>query len=309
MQMVGARRECTDGNPDSLFEGHMTSIDRTTFPRFARRLSEEELGERYDLTTVEHRFVDDHARTQSGRLTLAVMLKARQHLGYFPACSEVPDQVRRHLTDGLGLPEDTPLLDDVRQKKGLHRYRQRLRTWLGSASFTATGQTEIRACVRAAARTMSDPADLINIAVEALAKAGIELPAFSTLDRLVGNIRQQVHEGMYASITADLDSGQRSALDALLVVPESGRIAASARLKETPGPAKLTYIRNWTDVWLAWKPFLIHGLSFGTSRIRRYASLRRKRKLLRSATCATFANRETVHAVAMFPARSPDFDA
>ena len=225
----------------------MTSIDRTTFPRFARRLSEEELGERYDLTTVEQRFVDDHARTQSGRLTLAVMFKARQHLGYFPACSEVPDQVRCHLTDGLGLPEDTPLLDDVRQKKGLHRHRQRLRTWLGSASFATTGQTEIRASVRAAAHTMSDPADLINLAVEALAKAGIELPAFSTLDRLVGNICQQVHAGMHASITADLDSGQRSALDALLVVPEGGRITAFARLKETPGPAKLTYIRIWTD--------------------------------------------------------------
>ena len=28
----------------------MTSIDRTTYPRFARRLSEEELEKRYDLT-------------------------------------------------------------------------------------------------------------------------------------------------------------------------------------------------------------------------------------------------------------------
>ena len=73
----------------------MTSIDRSAYPRFARRLSEEELEERYDLTPAERRFLASNARTGSAYLTLAVMLKTRQQLGYFPACSEVPDQVSR----------------------------------------------------------------------------------------------------------------------------------------------------------------------------------------------------------------------
>jgi hypothetical protein len=34
-----------------------------------------------------------------------------------------------------------------------------------------------------AAETMSDPADLINRAIEALGSAAIDLPGFSTLDR------------------------------------------------------------------------------------------------------------------------------
>ena len=225
----------------------MTSIDRTAYPRFARRLSEEELEERYDLTPAEGRFLASNARTGSAYLTLAVMLKTRQQLGYFPACSEVPDQVRRHLVDRLGLPEETPLLDEVRQKKGLHLCRQRIRAKLESVSFAATGRAEIRARVRDAAHIMSDPADLINVAVEVLSKSNTELPAFSTLDRLIGNIRQQVHEEMYARITSDLDSGQCSALDALLVVPEGERITEFARLKETPGPATLTHVRNWTE--------------------------------------------------------------
>ncbi len=225
----------------------MTSIDRTAYPRFARRLSEEELEERYSLTTDEYRFVDVNARSESGRLTLAIMLKARQQLGYFPGCSEVPDQVRRHLIEKLGLPEETLLLDEVRQKSVLYRYRQRLRTWLESLSFAAIGRAEIRARVWDAAHTMSDPADLINVAVDALTKACIELPAFSTLDRFVGNIRRQVHKEMYDGINADLDAGQRSVLDDLLVVPEGERITEFARLKKTPGPATLTYIRNWTQ--------------------------------------------------------------
>ena len=39
----------------------MTSIDRTAYPRFARRLSEEELEERYDLTPAERRFLASNA--------------------------------------------------------------------------------------------------------------------------------------------------------------------------------------------------------------------------------------------------------
>ena len=48
-----------------------------------------------------------------------------------------------------------------------------------------------------AAETMSDPADLINRAVEALHSAAIDLPAFSTLDRLVNRVRTEVHARIY----------------------------------------------------------------------------------------------------------------
>lgn len=47
------------------------------------------------------------------------------------------------------------------------------------------------------ALTMSDPADLINLAIETLTRANVELPAFSTLDRIVGHLRQQVHAALY----------------------------------------------------------------------------------------------------------------
>lgn len=40
---------------------------------------------------------------------------------------------------------------------------------------------------------MSDPADLINLSIEVLGKASIELPAFSTLDRLANHLRTKVH--------------------------------------------------------------------------------------------------------------------
>jgi hypothetical protein len=43
------------------------------------------------------------------------------------------------------------------------------------------------------AAAMSDPADLINLAIEVLGKAAIDLPAISTLDRLVNRVQTRVH--------------------------------------------------------------------------------------------------------------------
>ena len=65
---------------------------------------------------------------------------------------------------------------------------------------------------------MSDPADLINVAVEHLVKSHIELPAFSTLDRLVGTVRTRVHEALYTQVTATLTPAQEGILESLLVV-------------------------------------------------------------------------------------------
>src|SRR6185437_15647624 len=67
-----------------------------------------------------------------------------------------------------------------------------------------------------AAGTMSDPADLINRAIEALQSASIDLPAFSTLDRLAGKLRAEVHGRMFDRVAERLAGEDATALDALL---------------------------------------------------------------------------------------------
>jgi len=94
---------------------------------------------------------------------------------------------------------------------------------------------------------MSDPADLINAAIEALYRARIDLPAFSTLDRFVNHLRNRVHIRMYDQVAARLTEEQMTALDALLVVPSNGSTTPFNRLKQTPGPARLEAIRLWAD--------------------------------------------------------------
>ena len=54
-----------------------------------------------------------------------------------------------------------------------------------------------------AAETMSDPADLINRAIQALQSAAVDLPGFSTLDRLV-SIRAEIHRRIFGRVAARL---------------------------------------------------------------------------------------------------------
>jgi TnpA family transposase len=224
----------------------MASINRTAYPRLNPRMSAAELESQYALADDEERLVRRATNGDSPRLTFLTMLKTRQRLGYFPVLPEVPAQIVRFLADALGLPPPTPLLDAEIKKKTLFRYRSVIRSHLGSTVY-GDGDGRIESVIRSAALTMSDPADLINVAIETLMRANVELPAYSTLDRLVAHVRHQVHESLYRSITAGLSEAQGKRLDALLEVPPGEHVSGIARLKESPGPATLKHIRQWTD--------------------------------------------------------------
>lgn len=225
----------------------MASIERTAYPRLRSRLSENELQARYALTSVETDFVQDNARGAEQRLTLALMLKTHQHLGYFPEWSEIPNPIRNFVCRQLGFPEDTGWIDEASRKVTLSRYRQAIRDHLGCTVYGKGGAERLRSVLETAAPTMSDPADLINVAVEALVKANIELPAFSTLDRLVGTVRAQVHEALYARVTERLTSAQQAILESLRVVPTGKQVTPFILLKQTPGPPTLKWIQRWID--------------------------------------------------------------
>ena len=56
------------------------------------------------------------------------------------------------------------------------------------------------AAIREAALVKNHPPDLINVALERLVEASLELPAFSTLDELAAAIRAEVNAGIFAGI-------------------------------------------------------------------------------------------------------------
>jgi hypothetical protein len=89
----------------------MASIERTAYPRLGARLTDKELEADYALSEDAVAFVGRHTRGDVGRLSLAVLLKTRQRLGYFVALSDVPNQIRLHVANALGLAEQTELVE------------------------------------------------------------------------------------------------------------------------------------------------------------------------------------------------------
>jgi TnpA family transposase len=236
----------------------MASIERTAYPRFKPSLTATELHALYCPTDDERAFIATHARGEAQQLTLLTLLKCQQHLGYLPALADVPEQIRTHLCQQLHL---LPLMyTHLEAEKTLYRYRQLIRTYLGIKPYGDGGQGVVETAVQHAASTMSDPADLINLAVEHLIQQRFELPAFSTLDRLVMHIRHGVHQDLYTRITVSLGAAERERLDALLHVRD--RRTDFTRIKETPRQATLKHLRQWTtrltwlDSILPTRPFL-----------------------------------------------------
>ena len=225
----------------------MTAIDRTAYPRPGEKLTREELDNRYSVSETDHAFIRATARSDAGRLTLATLLKARQDLGCFPALLEVHSDTVAHLASQLGLAAAPQVLDETSRKTTLHHYRTAVRAYLKASVYAEAGEPLVTATVIEAAATMSDPADLINRAIEALSKAAIDLPAFSTLDRLANHLRTQVHAQMYEQVAARLTADDVAALDALLIVQTRAVTTGFNRLKQTPGPARPETIRQWTD--------------------------------------------------------------
>ena len=223
----------------------MTAIDRTAYPKLGKALTREELVARHSLNAADREFISANTRGGAGRLTLAVLLAVRRDVGYFPASGETHASVIDHIAGQLQLAV-TERFQDF-SAKTLYRYRAAARVYLDACTYGKAGEGLVLAAITHAALTMSDPADLINRAIEDLSSAGIDLPAFSTLDRLVGHVRTKVHIRMYDAVAARLNPATIETLDALFIVPTGSVTTAFNRLKHSPGPLRPKTIRQWTE--------------------------------------------------------------
>ena len=226
----------------------MAAIERTAYPRFPPALTATELQTLYAPTEEERAFVAAHTRGPAQHLTLLVLLKCHQHLGYLPALADVPTPIRTYLCQQLHLPPATYTL--IETKATLARYRYLIRTYLAITPYTNGGSRVVMEAVAQAALTMSDPADLIHVAIEHLIQQRCELPAFSTLDRLIGHIRSRVHQTLYTQITDALPLPHQVRLDTLLQVHDG--LSEFTRMKAPPRQATLAHLRQWLDrlTWL-----------------------------------------------------------
>ncbi|MFE6692244.1 hypothetical protein ACFVFQ_38070 [Streptomyces sp. NPDC057743] len=72
----------------------------------------------------------------------------------------------------------------------------------------------------AAAPVKAHTADLVNVALEEIVRAGLELPGFSTLDRMAASIRTRVEGEICAAVVARMSEAARERVAGLLHVAD-----------------------------------------------------------------------------------------
>jgi len=138
--------------------------------------------------------------------------------------------VTGHVRRCLGLdPEAVPDHGAARTAKW---HRSQVRARQGVRYDQRRARALAAAEIRAAALVKNHPPDLINVALERLVEASLELPAFSTLDELATTIRAEVNAGIFTQIVERMGPRAAQRLQGLLTVAAPGGMSMFQRLKK-----------------------------------------------------------------------------
>ena len=148
----------------------------------------------------------------------------------FCSREEIPQAVTDHVRHCLGLaPEVEPDHGAARTAKW-HRGQVRKRQGVTHDPRRARALAE--AAIREAAQVRNHPPDLINVALERIIEASLELPAYSTLDEMASTIRTEVNEAIFAGIVARMGPEGRQRAQGLLNTAGSDGRSMFNRLKK-----------------------------------------------------------------------------
>lgn len=134
-------------------------------------------------------------------------------LGRFIAPNDIPGEIIRHVAQCTGLGER----DSIEYvPRTLYRHHRKIRTFLGITEWNTEAHHVAETTMEQLASARTQPADLINGAIEMLVRECFELPALGTLGRIASTIQQRTNDGLFDVVTRQLTSKQRAALDDLL---------------------------------------------------------------------------------------------
>ena len=225
----------------------MTAPHRTAYPRFPQRFADHDLEAAYTPTDDEMAFARREARLPQHQFSLLILLKVFQNLGHFPPLETIPLAVIDHIRQAVGFAADLSFA--VIADRTTRQHQAVVRSYLGVAPADARARRIALEAVHRAAAVMDMPADLINVAIEELLKQSCELPAFSTLDRLVGHTRAQVNQRLCQEVAQQITPALREQLDGLLARhPQTGRTTFND-LKQPPKRPTLSHLKELLDYY------------------------------------------------------------
>jgi len=210
----------------------MATLERTAYPRFPEVLAPRELQACYTPLLDELEWARRSTRGERPRLGLLVLLKVFQQLHYFPSLDSIPATIIDHVRAASDIGDAVPFGYDTASSPTLFRHYAAARAYLNVKPYYGTDANAIATrAAHTASLTMDQSVDIINATIDELIARNIELPAFSTLDRLTEQIHARAQARLFKRVTRRLTDEQKLALDRLLARDLSSRQTAYNRIK------------------------------------------------------------------------------
>jgi len=205
---------------------------RLMYPELPEPLTDADLHRLFTPSYQERKWAPTIARTAASQVALLVQLKLLQTIGRFRRAEEIPTRIVEHIARELGVQGDASARAPDRT---LYRHRPAVLAYMGITSWGAPARALAEVTILRVARTRTDPADLINAAVDALVRHRFELPALSSLRRLAGSAHSAVNAAQWSEVCEQVSDSKRSALEALFVVDEDTQESPFALICRAPG--------------------------------------------------------------------------
>jgi hypothetical protein len=200
----------------------MTSTPaRVIYPELPDPLTLSDLQQLFSPSFDERQWAPTVARTIESQVALLVQLKIFQTIGRFRPGTDIPRSVIEHVARRMGMESGSELtLPD----RTLYRHRPAILKRLNVVPWGPEARALAQTTMRRVAQARTDPADIINAAIDALIRHGFELPAIIALRRLSGTVHRSVNATQWNAVCGQLDAAQRAVLQALLTVNVSAPV-------------------------------------------------------------------------------------
>ena len=251
---------------------------RLIYPNLPVSLSPGELHRLFSPSYEERQWAPTVARMPASQVSLLAQLKTFQALGRFLPVKKIPASAIEHIAQRLGI-ESKPRLGYARAT--LYRHQAAVLDHLGVRQWGPEARMLAESTMTKIAYARTDPADLINAAVDVLVRHHFELPALIALRRLAGTVHNAVNAAQWQRIGSLLDDNQCLALELLLAADPRTQESPFAVICSAPGRASHKNLNELIDRyhWLQELPDPTSALaSVSDSKVLQWANEARRLK-------------------------------
>ena len=207
---------------------------RLIYPELPDPLTFADLKRFFSPSHAEREWARTIARSPASQVVVLVQLKVFQAVGRFLSLPTIPRLIFEHVAHRLGVDGE---IGSESSESTQYCHRKAILDRLGVIAWGTASRRLAHRTMITVAEARTDPAELINAAIDALVRHQFELPSLDALGRLAASVHAKVNAAQWQRIGDSVSKEQRSALEALLRADPATQESSFAQIRRAPGRA------------------------------------------------------------------------